>query len=96
MRRKCYWCEKVKTAKYRYGNDYMCESCLNRALRRRENDALICKKCGEEISTEKRKDAVFTGTVYRYDDPQVFCSIRCAFLFHHIIEIDKDGNEVEG
>ena len=82
MRRKCYWCNKVKNVGYAQGCIYVCESCLDRVLNKAGNDALFCKKCGKEISPDNRKDAVFTGTVYKYEDPQVFCSMRCALLFH--------------
>lgn len=94
MRRKCYWCEKVRTAKYKCGSSFVCEDCALKMMGLLDG-VLRCRNCGKEIYTYDLSAAKFTKQITYYDNPTIFCSMACALKYNKLVPIDKDGNEVE-
>ena len=92
MRRKCYWCEKVKTVKYKDGCSFLCEDCAPKVMGLSDCN-LKCRVCGKEI--HDLNTAKFTKQSVFYDSPIIFCSMSCALKGNRLVPIDKDGNEVE-
>lgn len=89
MRRKCCWCEKVRVAKYKYGNSFVCEDCALKMMGL-SDDVLKCRNCGKELHKYDFPLILAKRTVYS-DNMTIFCSMSCALKYNKLVPINNDG-----
>lgn len=73
MRRKCYWCSKVKAVAFRdtISGEYFCSrDCMRKAFYLCFLAGITCARCGNEIRMD--------GVVQRRYTGRFYCSEKCA------------------
>lgn len=92
MRRKCEYCKKIKTVKYKFNEyNYCSESCA-------ASDLCVCSvyecaECGKRFN-ETEPERIFKRTlpliVHLTHQVPVYCSIECALKAKRCVKVSRN------